>query len=68
MHKADSCPKTTAYPEAAIREGADELTLRADEVGTLKAFINVTTVSKTDGSRRWLIMTGMPSAKASTKE
>ena len=28
------------YPEAAIREGADELTLRADEVGTLRAFIN----------------------------
>ena len=30
-----------AYPEAAIREGADESTLRADEVGTLKAFINI---------------------------
>ena len=30
-----------AYPEGAIREGADELTLRADEVGTLKAFINI---------------------------
>ena len=30
-----------AYPEAAIREGASELTLRADEVGTLKAFINI---------------------------
>ena len=29
-----------AYPEAAIREGSDELTLRADEVGTLWAFIN----------------------------
>ena len=28
-----------AYPEAAIREGADELRLRADEVGTLEAFI-----------------------------
>ena len=28
-----------AFPEAAIRE-ADELTLRADEVGTLRAFIN----------------------------
>ena len=31
-----------AYPEAAIREGADEMTLRADEVGTLKAFNNIT--------------------------
>ena len=29
-----------AFPEAAIREGADELTLRADEVGTQWAFIN----------------------------
>ena len=29
-----------AYPEATIREGADELTLRADEVGTQRAFIN----------------------------
>ena len=29
-----------AFPEAAIREGADELTLRAEEVGTLWAFIN----------------------------
>ena len=30
-----------AFSEAAIREGADELILRADEVGTLKAFINI---------------------------
>ena len=29
-----------AFPEATIREGADELTLRADEVGTQRAFIN----------------------------
>ena len=28
-----------AFPEAAIRDGADELTLRADEVRTLRAFI-----------------------------
>ena len=27
--------------EATIREGADELTLRADEVETLKALINI---------------------------
>ena len=26
------------FPEAVIREGADELTLRADEVGTQRAF------------------------------
>ena len=30
-----------AFPEAAIREGADELTLRAEEVTTLKACINI---------------------------
>ena len=29
-----------AFPEAAIRDGADELTLRADELETLRAFIN----------------------------
>ena len=29
-----------AFPEAVIREGADELTLRADEVGTQRAFTN----------------------------
>ena len=29
------------YPEAAIREGADELTLRAEEVKTLKACIDI---------------------------
>ena len=28
-------------PEAAIREGADELTLRAEEVGTLEACMNI---------------------------
>ena len=29
-----------AFQEAAIREGADELTLPAEEVGTQRAFIN----------------------------
>ena len=29
-----------AFQEASIREGPDELTLRADEVGTQRAFIN----------------------------
>ena len=29
------------YPEAAIREGADELTLKAEELGTLKACIHI---------------------------
>ena len=30
-----------AYPEVAIREGADEITLRADEMETLRALINI---------------------------
>ena len=29
-----------AFPEATVREGADGLTLRADEVGTQRAFTN----------------------------
>ena len=29
-----------AFPVATIKEGADEFTLRADEVGTQNAFIN----------------------------
>ena len=28
------------FPEAVIREGADELTLRAEEVGSLRTFID----------------------------
>ena len=58
-----------AFPEAAIREGADELTMRADEVETLRALHqHKTTLSSKDGDRRWLMRTGMPSAKQSTKE
>ena len=51
-----------AFPEAAIREGADELTLRADEVGTQSI------LSLRGGDRRWSTRTGTPSAKQSTKE
>ena len=29
-----------AFPEAAIREGADELTLRAEQAGSLRTFID----------------------------
>ena len=57
------------YPEAAIRDGADELTLRAGEVKTLKACINVDHIEgKKKGDRRWLMRTGMPSAKRFTME
>ena len=31
------------FPDAAIREGADELTLRAEEVGSLRSFIDTNT-------------------------
>ena len=55
------------YPEAAIREGADELTLRAEEVGTRPSSM-LSTLRTTDGCRRWLMRTGVPSAKQSTKE
>ena len=57
------------HPEATIREGADDLTLRAEEVKTLKACINIDfTLRKTDGDRRWLMRTGTLSAKQFTKE
>ena len=57
-----------AYPEAAIKKGADELTLRADGVGTLQAFININHI---EYDRWWpllVLQTGMPPAKQSTKE
>ena len=56
-----------AFPEAAIREGADELTLRADEVGTAGLHQHRTTLSSKDADR-WLMRTGMPSAMQSTKK
>ena len=46
------------YPEAAIRERADELTLRADEVGTQRAFIHIDHIE----DDRWR-PPGIPSAK-----
>ena len=45
-----------SFPEATTREGADELTLRADEVGTLL------------GDRRKLMRTDTPFVRLSTKE
>ena len=52
----------------AIRK-ADEFTLRADEVGTLRGFINTDHIEFGQvGDRRWWMRTGMPSAKSFTKE
>ena len=39
----------TDCPEAVVREGADELTLRAGEEGALRTFIDPTNV----GDKRW---------------
>ena len=44
-----------AFLEATIREGADELTLRADEVGAHKAFINTEHIELGGGDRRWTL-------------
>ena len=40
---------TTDFPGSVVREGADELTLRADEEGALGTFVDTTNV----GDRRW---------------
>ena len=40
---------TTDFPEAVVREGADELTLRPEEEGMLRTFIDTTDV----GDNRW---------------
>ena len=40
---------TTDFPGAVFREGADELTLRADEEGVVCSFIDTTNV----GNKRW---------------
>ena len=34
----------TDFPEAVVREGADELTLRAEEEGAARTFIDTTSV------------------------
>ena len=51
-------------PEATLREGADELTSRAEEVKNVDSVHQsiYTTLRKTDENRRWLMRTGMPSA------
>ena len=43
------------YPEVTVRESPDELTLRAEEVGTWKSYINVDHIAK----ERW----GPPSGR-----
>ena len=40
---------TTDFPEAVLREGPNEQTLRAEEEGTLHTFIGTTDVETADG-------------------
>ena len=57
------------YPEVPVRESPDELTLRAEEVGTWKSCISVDHIAK----GRWVpllpwwMLIGTPSAKRYTK-
>ena len=51
---------TTDLPEAMVREGADELTLRREETGMLRTFVDTTNVRDVDGSHRSRVRTGMP--------
>ena len=44
-------------PEVTVRESPDELTLRAEEVGTLKTYINVDNMEKERCPPLWLITT-----------
>ena len=52
------------FPDAIMREGADELTLRTDEVGARTQ----PTLSSRHGDRRLLMRTGMPFVRLFTKE
>ena len=53
-------------PEVIVRENSDELTLRAEEVGTSKALINVDHIEQERWGRPWLMLTGVPSARRCT--
>ena len=50
-----------------VRENPDKLTLRAEELGTLKAYVNVDHIKKKDGVLSWLMLTGMPSVRRCIK-
>ena len=50
--------------DVIVRENSDELTLRAEEVGTSKALVNVNHIEQERWEPPpWLMLTGMPSAK-----
>ena len=61
-------PKVTAdFPQATVREGAVELTLRRGEEGTQRTFINTPNVKTLDGDLRWWMKIDTPAAKPSSK-
>ena len=54
---------TTDLSEAVVRDGADELTLRADEEGALRTFIDPRRRKTKDGGHRSWKRTGTPSER-----
>ena len=56
------------YPEASIREGPEELTLRAEEVGCQKSCINVDHIAEDRWGPPMVDADWQPFAKQSTKE
>ena len=61
-------PKISEDHSEVFREGADDLTLRAEEVDTKKACINVDHIDDFFWDRFWWAQIGTPFAKQSTKE
>ena len=56
-------PRVSEDHSEALREGRDDLTLRAEEVDTLKACISVDLIGEKLGDRLWWTQTGTPFAK-----
>ena len=50
-----------------VRENSDELTLRAEELGTLKTYINVNHVEEERWVSPWFLTTGTPSVRRCKK-
>ena len=55
-------------PQASIREGPEELTQRAEEVGSKKSCINVDHIAEDWRRPPLVVLIGMPFAKQSTKD
>ena len=61
-------PKTSEDRSDVLREGADDLTLRLEEVDTQTACINVDHIDEKIRDRRWLMQIKTHFAKQFTKE